>query len=515
MKTRLRAFLVILIALFLFLSGCSGNNTLESSATVEENLTSSELVSTAEAEKVTTTEKAPETEPVTEDPTEKMVKLQSDFVDYLQGTGAEYLSNLSEVDLPIFDVEDDGCSVYVVSKGRECFASACCVAKDVTAFIAKNGFILKKLVVFSDSDFSGNHVAWSSTDGRTGVVVDFEIEDSEDSVVIGVPYDEVSKYIEPGTGKNLYYSKSGFGKTITFDGFEVTLQEDYTFTVVENRFSENNGKEVVELPVHIKNVGAETGHLSPFRYKFFGPSGTEIDDISAYFDNDAFRAGDLRPGAEYDTFFHILYESDGSYYVEFKNYDERIELEILITKEKEEPPTTEAMSTEEAAESTTESEAANNKKVAHAFDSTTNKTYTAKGIEFQIPADWVHNDPYFYPCTDSEDFAMVYYSPIETASSSMLDNDAFRESYVNGMVSNMQNGKVIKSEIMEIAGRKMLVTYLEGELSDKDMELIFATMAAPEDGNLLVLSFGQRIHCATDYSADFMSILENLKDAKN
>ena len=184
-----------------------------------------------------------------------------------------------------------------------------------------------------------------------------------------------------------------------------------------------------------------------------------------------------------------------------------------------EAPTTEAPATEApATEAPSEPEttrAAVEKKMAHTFDPATNKTYTAKGIQFQIPADWSDSDPYFYPCKEADNFAMIYYMAIGTADASMLDNAAFVDSYGKGLASSLTNGKVIDSQITEIGGRKMLVVDLEGDINSMDMELTFATMEAPEDGKLLVFGFGQRIYGDTDYSEDFLNILENLKDVKN
>lgn len=179
-----------------------------------------------------------------------------------------------------------------------------------------------------------------------------------------------------------------------------------------------------------------------------------------------------------------------------------------------EAPTTEAPATEAPSEPET-TRAAVEKKMAHTFDPATNKTYTAKGIEFQIPADWSDSDPYFYPCKEADNFAMIYYMAIGTADASMLDNAAFVDSYGKGLASSLTNGKVIDSQVTEIGGRKMLVVDLEGDINSMDMELTFATMEAPEDGKLLVFGFGQRIYGDTDYSEDFLNILENLKDVKN
>ncbi|MBO4289509.1 MAG: hypothetical protein J5865_05335 [Lachnospiraceae bacterium] len=188
--------------------------------------------------------------------------------------------------------------------------------------------------------------------------------------------------------------------------------------------------------------------------------------------------------------------------------DFRMILENL--KDVEEVPDTSEAATEAPTEA--ESKQATEKKMSQAFDPATNLRYTVKGLEFQIPVDWKQNDPYFYPSTDPEQFAMVYYAVPEGTSASMLDNSVFVESYANGLASSMQNGKVIDSQMTEIGGRKMLIVDLEGELNGMELEMTFATLASPEDNNLVVFGYGQRISGEIDYAEDFLKMLENLKD---
>ncbi len=106
-----------------------------------------------------------------------------------------------------------------------------------------------------------------------------------------------------------------FNTVVEFDNLEITLSDKINFVKLDNMFSDKNGAEVVEIPATIKNVGDETGGLNIFYYKFFGPSGTELDNVSAYFDNDHMTAGELMPGAEQQTYFHVPYEGDGDYYM--------------------------------------------------------------------------------------------------------------------------------------------------------------------------------------------------------
>ena len=124
----------------------------------------------------------------------------------------------------------------------------------------------------------------------------------------------------------------GFNETFTFDGLEITIGSDYTFTTVKNQFSEYNNKPAIKIPVTVKNISGETHSLNSFDYDLFGSLGTELDKINYYFDNSIDQAGELKNGASYTKYFYLLYDGDGTYSIEFDNYSEEKEVEFNIIK---------------------------------------------------------------------------------------------------------------------------------------------------------------------------------------
>lgn len=123
-----------------------------------------------------------------------------------------------------------------------------------------------------------------------------------------------------------------FGSTLTFDDLEITIGDSIKWVKLDNQFSDHDGADVAELPITVKNLSDETHGLNMFFYSFYGPDGTKLDTVFSYFENDAFSAGDMRSGATQQTFFHILYTSDGDYYIEFKDYVNTIEVKLPIKK---------------------------------------------------------------------------------------------------------------------------------------------------------------------------------------
>ncbi len=122
------------------------------------------------------------------------------------------------------------------------------------------------------------------------------------------------------------------GDTFEFDGLEFTLDTEYSFTTIDNEFSDLNNSDVIKLGVTVKNVSDETTSLNMFYYSLFGSQGTELDNVSAYFDDSIDYEGDLRPETSYKTYFYILYDGDGTYGIDFDNYSEEVSVEFDITK---------------------------------------------------------------------------------------------------------------------------------------------------------------------------------------
>lgn len=131
------------------------------------------------------------------------------------------------------------------------------------------------------------------------------------------------------TTKNKKYN---LGETFIFDGLELKFDDKYSFTTVNNKYSEHNGKSVIKLGVNVKNLSSEKNRLNMFFYKTFGTQGTELDSITAYFDDVVDYAGELKPGASYKTYFYILYDGNGEYSIDFDNYSEEMSVEFNVTK---------------------------------------------------------------------------------------------------------------------------------------------------------------------------------------
>lgn len=122
------------------------------------------------------------------------------------------------------------------------------------------------------------------------------------------------------------------GQAFNFDNFSITIGSELVWDAVSNRFSDQNGAEVVRVPITIVNVSDETDSLNTFYITLYGSQGTKLDSVTYYF-KDALKAGEsLRPEAEITKYLCFLYDGDGDYYVKFNNYSENIEIKIPIAK---------------------------------------------------------------------------------------------------------------------------------------------------------------------------------------
>lgn len=121
-----------------------------------------------------------------------------------------------------------------------------------------------------------------------------------------------------------------FGDTFTFDNLEITFKDNVEFVKLENQFSEYNGKDVVKIPVTLKNIGKESNGFNQFNCKFFGSTGTETDYVNHYFEDKL--SEDLRPDASKDAFLYLIYDGDGDYVFEFDNYSSTAKVSLPIEK---------------------------------------------------------------------------------------------------------------------------------------------------------------------------------------
>jgi uncharacterized membrane protein YvbJ len=118
----------------------------------------------------------------------------------------------------------------------------------------------------------------------------------------------------------------------TFDDLEISLGTDFSFTTINNQYSDYNGKEIIKMPITVKNLKDETHGLNMFYYSVYGSNGTKLDTPSSYFDDSVDFAGDLRTGASYTKYLYFLYDGNGTYTVEFDNWITKRIVEFEVNK---------------------------------------------------------------------------------------------------------------------------------------------------------------------------------------
>lgn len=122
-----------------------------------------------------------------------------------------------------------------------------------------------------------------------------------------------------------------FGSTFTFDGFDIQIGDAISTTTLSNGFSDKDGATIIGVPLTLTNNNEESSSLNMFYVKEFGSSGTELDTVFTYFDDDVRMAGDMRPGASMTAPLYFLYDGDGTYVIEFAEvWGDPIEVEIPV-----------------------------------------------------------------------------------------------------------------------------------------------------------------------------------------
>lgn len=128
-------------------------------------------------------------------------------------------------------------------------------------------------------------------------------------------------------------SDESLDEAFEFNDLELTVGSDYEITTVNKSYSSYNGKEVVKLPITVKNLSDEDNHLNMFYYTVIGPNDERVSTaVSIYFDDACDYAGDLESGESYDKYLYFIYDGDGEYKIEFDNYSEEKTIELEIEK---------------------------------------------------------------------------------------------------------------------------------------------------------------------------------------
>lgn len=133
---------------------------------------------------------------------------------------------------------------------------------------------------------------------------------------------EITVEFDVTIGENSIANKKteyGIGETFRYHFMEITAQ-DISFTTVDNKFSSYNGKDIIRIPLLIKNIADEKQHLNSYSVTLFGPDGVEVDTADTYFDDSiGWGAGDLASGISYVRAFYAVYTGNGNYVIEFNS----------------------------------------------------------------------------------------------------------------------------------------------------------------------------------------------------
>lgn len=113
-------------------------------------------------------------------------------------------------------------------------------------------------------------------------------------------------------------------ETFEFNDFEITVESDFIYSVVDNEFADEYKKPAIGIPLKIKNLIDEPRMLSFLEYSLYGPSGTELKNVSAYFDWDSSIdfGGDIMKNVEATRYAFFTYEGKGEYNMVFDDFSD-------------------------------------------------------------------------------------------------------------------------------------------------------------------------------------------------
>ena len=123
------------------------------------------------------------------------------------------------------------------------------------------------------------------------------------------------------------------GSTFDFDNLRITLGDMIGWTYVDTYWSSLHRQPVFYIPISITNNHTSSHRLDGWRVIMFGPDGLRLDEVDFYFDNNAVGGrNDMRPGATFHSYLHILYDGDGEYVIEFSDWNDTIEVIFQVQR---------------------------------------------------------------------------------------------------------------------------------------------------------------------------------------
>src|SRR5690554_1745955 len=117
-----------------------------------------------------------------------------------------------------------------------------------------------------------------------------------------------------------------------YDGLDI-IATGYSFTVLENQYSEHYQKPVVRIEFTVKNLMDKANNLSFLDIKTFDPLGKEADDLDVYFEDSIWTAEDLNKDSEGIVAIYFVYTSDGEYKINFGLFATYLTLKVNIQKQ--------------------------------------------------------------------------------------------------------------------------------------------------------------------------------------
>lgn len=123
------------------------------------------------------------------------------------------------------------------------------------------------------------------------------------------------------------------GEEFAFDDLTLKVSPNYSFDIIDNEFSDDNGKTVVAIPITVTNNSNEAKTLNMYSYKGYGKEGVELSNPSAYFmEKSVDFGGNLQPGKSYTKNLYFIYDGDSTYKIEFGFYKTEASVSIDIVK---------------------------------------------------------------------------------------------------------------------------------------------------------------------------------------
>ena len=136
-------------------------------------------------------------------------------------------------------------------------------------------------------------------------------------------------------GEGILQTKSTYGldETFKFDDLDLTFKSDFVYGTIDNEFSEHDGERTFGIPVLMKNYKDEPHSLNMFFYDCYGPNGSKVSNVSAFFPQGTSMdwGGNILSGATAIRYLYFRYTSEGEYCVILDNYSKTINVKFQVS----------------------------------------------------------------------------------------------------------------------------------------------------------------------------------------